>query len=80
MHPLCIGVGLTYLTGVFFVAEWHVDWVNIQQGWTGFWLKFVGLNLQWSTLSPAAAIGALWLLVRRAQAEALASAQPGGAG
>jgi hypothetical protein len=44
---LIIGVGLTYMTGVFFVAEWHVGWVNIEQGWTGFWLKFVGLNLPW---------------------------------
>lgn len=44
---LVIGVGLTYLTGVFFVAEWHVDWVNIQQGAFGFWVKFVGLNLPW---------------------------------
>lgn len=44
---LCICVGLTYQTGVFFVAEWHVSWVNIQQGATGFWLKFVGLNLPW---------------------------------
>lgn len=44
---LVIGVGLTYLTGVFFVAEWHVDWVNIQQGAMGFWLKFVGLNIPW---------------------------------
>lgn len=44
---MCIGVGLTYLTGCFFVAEWHVGWVNIAQGATGFWLKFVGLNLPW---------------------------------
>lgn len=44
---LTIGVGLTYLTGAFFVAEWHVDWINIKQGATGFWLKFVGLNLPW---------------------------------
>jgi hypothetical protein len=44
---LVIGVGLTYMTGVFFVAEWHVGWANIQQGATGFWLKFVGLNVPW---------------------------------
>jgi hypothetical protein len=42
-----IGVGLTYMTGVFFVAEWHVGWANIQQGAMGFWLKFVGLNVPW---------------------------------
>ena len=44
---LIIGVGLTYQTGVFFIAEWHVGWVHIHQGATGFWLKFVGLNLPW---------------------------------
>ena len=44
---MIIGVGLTYLTGCFFIAEWHVGWENIQQGTTGFWLKFVGLNLPW---------------------------------
>lgn len=44
---MIIGVGLTYLTGVFFVAEWHVGWANIAQGDMGFWLKFVGLNLPW---------------------------------
>lgn len=54
---LIIGVGLTYMTGVFFVAEAHVGWVNIQQGATGFWLKFVGLNLPW-IIAPAIAIPA----------------------
>jgi hypothetical protein len=44
---LIIGVGLTYQTGVFFIAEWHVGWQHIQQGATGFWLKFVGLNVPW---------------------------------
>lgn len=44
---LIIGVGLTYQTGVFFIAEWHVGWTHIQQGATGFWLKFVGLNVPW---------------------------------
>lgn len=44
---LAICVGLTYLTGAFFVAEAHVGWQHIQQGVTGFWLKFIGLNLPW---------------------------------
>ncbi len=44
---LCVCVGLTYLTGSFFVSEWHVGWAHIQQGAMGFWLKFVGLNLPW---------------------------------
>ena len=44
---LLLGLGLTWATGIFFVAEWHVGWENIQQGAMGFWLKFVGLNLPW---------------------------------
>lgn len=54
---LIIGVGLTYMTGVFFMAEWHVGWANIQQGATGFWLKFVGLNVPW-IVAPFIAIPA----------------------
>ncbi|RJF86514.1 hypothetical protein D3874_05310 [Oleomonas cavernae] len=54
---LIIGIGLTYMTGVFFVAEWHVGWVNIQQGAVGFWLKFVGLNVPW-IVAPFIAIPA----------------------
>lgn len=54
---LIIGVGLTYMTGVFFVAEWHVGWVNIKEGALGFWLKFVGLNVPW-IIAPAIAIPA----------------------
>ncbi|MFA5122471.1 hypothetical protein [Zavarzinia sp.] len=57
---LIIGVGLTYMTGVFFVAEWHVGWVHIQQGGLGFWLKFVGLNVPW-IVAPAIAIPAAML-------------------
>lgn len=44
---LLIGWGLTWATVVFFVAEWHVGWMNIQDGDFGFWVKFVGLNLPW---------------------------------
>lgn len=54
---LTICVGLTYLTGCFFVAEWHVDWQNIEQGLTGFWLKFVGLNAPW-LIAPVVCIPA----------------------
>jgi len=59
---MIIGVGLTYLTGCFFVAEWHVDWKNIAQGATGFWLKFVGLNLPWIVAPIFALPGAMWEL------------------
>jgi hypothetical protein len=54
---LIIGVGLTYQTGVFFIAEWHLGWPHIQQGATGFWLKFVGLNVPW-IVAPAIALPA----------------------
>lgn len=59
---LIIGVGLTYQTGAFFIAEWHVDWANIQQGATGFWLKFVGLNLPWIFAPLIAMPGAIYEL------------------
>ncbi len=62
---LIIGVGLTYLTGTFFVAEWHVGWNNIAQGATGFWLKFVGLNLPWLVAPIFALPGAIWELSHR---------------
>lgn len=62
-------------TSVIYLGEILVDFRNIEDGVWGFWLKWVGLNLQWSVLSPAAAIGGLWLLVRRTRAEALSEAR-----
>lgn len=56
-------------TSVIYLGEILVDYRNIEDGAWGFWLKWVGLNLQWSTMSPAAAIGAIWLLVQRVKAE-----------
>lgn len=61
-YALIIGVGLTYMTGVFFMAEYHVDWVNIQQGLTGFWLKFVGLNVPWIVAPILGIPAAIWEL------------------
>tara|TARA_R110002049_G_scaffold133139_1_gene292557 strand:+ start:5562 stop:6389 length:828 start_codon:yes stop_codon:yes gene_type:complete len=58
-------------TAVIYLGEILVDYRNLQDGAWGFWLKWVGLNLQWSILSPAAAIGGMWLLVQRARAEAV---------
>lgn len=58
-------------TSVIYLGEILVDFRNIEDGNLGFWLKFVGLNLQWSVLSPIAAIGGIWLLVQRVQAETL---------
>lgn len=58
-------------TSVIYISEILGGFRYIEDGALGFWLKFVGLNLQWSTVSPAAAIGALWLLGQRSRAEAL---------
>jgi hypothetical protein len=48
---LLLGVGLTWGTLIFFVAEIHVGFVNIKDGAFGFWVKWFGLNLPWA-LSP----------------------------
>ena len=56
-------------TSVIYLGEILVDFRNLEDGAWGFWLKWVGLNLQWSVLSPLAAVGGLWLLVQRVRAE-----------
>ena len=56
-------------TSVIYLGEILVNYRNLADGAWGFWLKWVGLNLQWSVLSPAAAIGGIWLLVQRVRAE-----------
>lgn len=56
-------------TSVIYLAEILADFKNLEDGVAGFWIKWVGLNLQWSVLSPAAAIGGIWLLVQRVKAE-----------
>lgn len=58
-------------TSVIYISEILGNFKYIEDGVLGFWLKFVGLNLQWSTVSPAAAIGAMWMLGQRSRAEAL---------
>ena len=66
-------------TSVIYISEILADFEYIEDGVLGFWLKFVGLNLQWSTVSPAAAMGAMWLLVQRARSEALEELSQSGA-
>ena len=80
-YKTAIGIGILANWGAFYgntsviyLGEILVNFRNIEDGTLGFWLKFVGLNLQWSILSPAAAIGGIWLIVQRAKAEALAEA------
>lgn len=62
-------------TSVIYLGEILVNYRNLADGAWGFWLKWVGLNMQWSVLSPLASVGALWLLVQRSIAEALAEQQ-----
>jgi len=64
-------------TSVIYLGEILAGYRNLEDGMAGFWLKWVGLNLQWSVLSPMAAIGGLWLLVERTRAECAADAAPG---
>lgn len=59
-------------TSVIYLGEILVKFRHIEDGQLGLWLKWFGLNLQWSVLSPAAAIGGLWLLVQRTRSEARA--------
>ena len=59
-------------TSVIYISEILGNFRYIEDGVLGFWLKFVGLNLQWSTVSPMTAMGAMWLLTQRAKAEAVA--------
>lgn len=64
-------------TSVIYLGEILVGYRNLADGAWGFWLKWVGLNLQWSVLSPAAAIGGIWLLVQRVRAETAAELSSG---
>eukprot|EP00913_Durusdinium_trenchii_P034218 g32023.t1 len=42
---------------------------NVADGpWVGYWVKWAGLNLQWSVLSPICTFAALWLLCGKAGA------------
>jgi hypothetical protein len=57
---LLLGVGLTWGTLVFFVAEIHVGCVDVEQGAFGLWVKWFGLNLPWM-LAPCLFIPAsIW--------------------
>ena len=60
---LLLGVGLSWGALIFFVAEIHVGFENIQDGLYGFWAKWVGLNLPW-TLAPIAFVPASILELR----------------
>ena len=44
---LLVGVGLTWGTIIFFVAEVHVGFADLRQGAYGLWVKWLGLNLPW---------------------------------
>ena len=63
--PACTGIAV-------YISEFLVAFKYLEDGPLGFWPKFSGLNLQGFIVSPAAAIGSVWLLVQRGRAEALA--------
>jgi hypothetical protein len=72
---LLLGMGLTWGTIIFFVAEIHVGFVNLKQGAFGFWVKWFGLNLPWM-LSPCLFIpGSIWDLEALYEDRALARAR-----
>jgi len=57
---LLLGMGLTWGTIVFFVAEIHVGCADVKQGAFGLWVKWFGLNLPWM-LAPCLFIpGSIW--------------------
>jgi hypothetical protein len=72
---LLLGVGLTWGTLVFFVAEVHVGFVNVKQGAFGLWVKWFGLNLPW-ILAPCLFIpGSIWDLAALYEARGSARAR-----
>lgn len=55
---------------------WRSDLRNVADGpWVGYWVKWAGLNLQWSVLSPMCTFAALWLLCGKVREEAIMAVQ-----
>jgi len=58
-------------TSVIYIAEIYDNYENVADGpWVGYWVKWAGLNLQWSVLSPICTFAALWLLCGKVREEA----------
>lgn len=58
-------------TSVIYIAEIYDNYENVADGpWVGLWVKWAGLNLQWSVLSPICTFSALWLLCGKVREEA----------
>jgi len=57
-------------TSVIYIAEIYDNYASIDDGAWGYWVKWAGLNLQWSVLSPICTFAALWLLCGRVREEA----------
>ncbi|CAK9078890.1 unnamed protein product [Durusdinium trenchii] len=61
-------------TSVIYIAEIYDNYENVADGpWVGYWVKWAGLNLQWSVLSPICTFAALWLLCGKVREEAIKS-------
>eukprot|EP00439_Symbiodinium_sp_Y106_P055035 s1951_g7.t1 len=56
-------------TSVIYIAEIYDNYENIADGWAGYWVKWAGLNLQWSVLSPICTFASLWLLCGKVREE-----------
>ena len=44
---------------VIYLAEIYAGFKNIEDGWAGMWIKWFGMNLQWSVLSPLCTFASL---------------------
>lgn len=58
-------------TSVIYIAEVYDNYASVSDGWAGYWIKWVGLNMQWSVLSPICTFASLWLLCGRVAEEAI---------
>lgn len=56
-------------TSVIYIAEIYGNYHWVADGWVGLWVKWGGLNLHWSVLSPLCTIIALLLIVGKATEE-----------
>ncbi|MFO0547309.1 MAG: hypothetical protein U0271_02915 [Polyangiaceae bacterium] len=58
-------------TGIQYIEEIYSGLVHIKDGRAGFWIKWIGLNLHWSLLSPLCSFLALYLLMKKCEEEAI---------
>ena len=54
---------------VIYLGEIYAGFKNIEDGMAGFWIKWLGMNMQWSVLSPLCTFSALYLLMKKSEEE-----------